>query len=72
MAKEMRDSLRDYRTIISMIVVPVLVIPLLIFGIGSFAVKSMTQSAQRDSADNDHRRRKLVESALGVARDQKP
>lgn len=29
--KEMRDSLRDYRTIISMIVIPTLGIPLLIF-----------------------------------------
>ena len=42
--KEMRDSLRDYRTIISMIAVPVLIIPLLIFGVGSFAFKSMTKA----------------------------
>ncbi len=42
--KEMRDSLRDYRAIISMIAVPVLVIPLLMFGIGSLAVKTMTKA----------------------------
>jgi len=42
--KEMRDSLRDYRTIISMIAVPVLVIPLLMLGVGSFAVKSMAKA----------------------------
>jgi sodium transport system permease protein len=42
--KEMRDSLRDYRTIISMIVIPVLAIPLLIFGIGALMVKTMTKA----------------------------
>jgi sodium transport system permease protein len=42
--KEMRDSMRDYRAIISMIAIPVLVIPLLMFGVGSFAVKSLTKA----------------------------
>jgi len=44
--KELRDSLRDRRTILSMIVVPVLAIPLLIFGFGMFAFKTMTHAAR--------------------------
>lgn len=35
--KELRDSLRDRRTVISMIVVPTVVMPLLIFGMGKVA-----------------------------------
>ena len=42
--KELRDSLRDRRTIISMIVVPVLAIPLLMFGIGTLAFKTATKA----------------------------
>lgn len=44
--KELRDSLRDRRTIISMIVVPVLVIPLMTFGIGALMFKVMTRAKQ--------------------------
>jgi len=44
--KELRDSLRDRRTIISMIVVPVLAIPLLMFGVGTLMVKTMTKARQ--------------------------
>jgi sodium transport system permease protein len=44
--KELRDSLRDRRTIISMIVVPVLAIPLLTFGLGTLMFKTMTQARQ--------------------------
>jgi len=44
--KELRDSLRDRRTIISMIVVPVLVMPLLMFGVGSLMFKTMTKARQ--------------------------
>ncbi|MGH7941025.1 MAG: ABC transporter permease [Limisphaerales bacterium] len=44
--KEMRDSLRDHRTIISMIVVPVLAIPLLIFGVGALAIKTVAKARQ--------------------------
>jgi len=44
--KELRDSLRDRRTIISMIVVPVLAIPLLMFGLGTLMVKTMTKARQ--------------------------
>jgi sodium transport system permease protein len=42
--KEMRDSLRDHRTIVSMIVIPTLGIPLLMFGVGAMMVKSMTKA----------------------------
>jgi sodium transport system permease protein len=42
--KEMRDSLRDYRTIISMVVVPTLGIPLLIFGACAMMLASMTKA----------------------------
>jgi sodium transport system permease protein len=44
--KELRDSLRDRRTIISMIVVPVLVMPLLMFGVGALMIKTMTKAQQ--------------------------
>ena len=44
--KELRDSLRDRRTIISMIVVPVLAIPLLMFGVGTLMVKTVTKARQ--------------------------
>jgi sodium transport system permease protein len=44
--KELRDSLRDRRTIISMIVVPVLAIPLLMFGMGTVMFKTMAQARQ--------------------------
>lgn len=42
--KEIRDSLRDRRTIISMIVVPTLGIPLLIFGICAMMLQTMTKA----------------------------
>ena len=45
-SKELRDSLRDRRTIISMIVVPVLVMPLLMFGIGAMMIKTVTKARQ--------------------------
>jgi len=35
--KELKDSLRDRRTVISMIIVPTLIMPVLIFGIGKVA-----------------------------------
>ena len=43
--KELRDSLRDRRTLISMIVIPVLAMPLLMFGMGLVAYKTMSQVA---------------------------
>jgi sodium transport system permease protein len=42
--KELCDSLRDRRTIISMIVVPVLAIPLLMFGMGTLMFKTITKA----------------------------
>lgn len=42
--KELRDSLRDRRTLISMIVIPTLIIPVLIFGVGSIMSKVMKQA----------------------------
>lgn len=44
--KELRDLMRDRRTIISMIVVPVLVIPLLMLGIGGLSVKLVQKAAE--------------------------
>lgn len=44
--KELVDSLRDRRTIISMIVIPVLVMPLLSIGMGGAAVKIATKAAK--------------------------
>ena len=44
--KELRDLLRDRRTIISMIVVPVLAIPLLMFGMGTLTFKIMTKARE--------------------------
>ncbi|MBI5773617.1 MAG: ABC transporter permease [Verrucomicrobia bacterium] len=44
--KELIDSLRDRRTIISMIVIPVLVMPLLSIGMGGAAVKLATKAAK--------------------------
>ena len=42
--KELRDSLRDRRTIISMIVVPVIAMPLLMFGMGALTVKMVSKA----------------------------
>ena len=42
--KEMRDVLRDRRTIIWMIIFPVVLIPLLIFGMGGLVTKIMEKS----------------------------
>jgi sodium transport system permease protein len=44
--KELRDSLRDRRTIISMIVVPVVAIPLLMFGVGALMLKTVTKARE--------------------------
>lgn len=42
--KELRDSLRDRRTLISMIVIPTLVMPGLMFGVGAVMTKVMKQA----------------------------
>ena len=43
--KEMLDTLRDRRTLVSMIVVPLLVIPGFMFGLTELAVKAVQQAA---------------------------
>jgi len=47
--KELRDQLRDRRTLISMIVVPILLMPVLMFGLTALMVK-LLQRAQREAA----------------------
>lgn len=42
--KELKDSLRDRRTLISMIVIPTLVMPALIFGVGKIMAKTFTKA----------------------------
>ncbi len=44
--KELRDLLRDRRTIVSMIVVPVLVIPLLMLVFGGISIKMVRKAAE--------------------------
>src|SRR5712692_1292604 len=44
--KELLDSLRDRRTLISMIVVPVLVMPLFTIGMGSLTAKLLGKAMQ--------------------------
>src|SRR5262245_19630028 len=47
--KELRDALRDRRTIISTIVLPILMFPVLTIGFGSLAAKSM-QKVEREGS----------------------
>jgi len=42
--KELKDSLRDRRTLISMIVVPTLIMPIIMFGVGTVMSKVMQQA----------------------------
>ncbi len=44
--KELLDSLRDRRTIISMIVVPMLVMPVLMLGMGTMAARLVSRAQQ--------------------------
>jgi sodium transport system permease protein len=46
--KELRDSLRDRRTLISMIVIPTLVMPILMFGVGTIMSK-VIKSAREEA-----------------------
>ncbi len=46
--KEMKDMMRDRRTMISMIVIPALAIPLLIFVITSFSVSKIRQAEEAE------------------------
>lgn len=47
--KEMLDTLRDRRTLISMVVVPLLLIPVLTFGMATVAIK-LVRKAQQEAA----------------------
>ncbi len=47
--KELIDSLRDRRTLISMIVIPLLLMPLLTIGMGLFTAKMMVSAMQETS-----------------------
>lgn len=42
--KELKDSLRDRRTLISMIVVPTLIMPIIMFGVGTVMTKVVQQA----------------------------
>jgi sodium transport system permease protein len=44
--KELKDSLRDRRTLISTIVIPTLVMPLLFFGVGKVMSTVMTKARE--------------------------
>ena len=44
--KELKDSLRDRRTLISMIVVPALVMPVIMIGVGLIMSKIVRQAKQ--------------------------
>lgn len=46
--KEMRDTLRDRRTLVSSIVMPVILMPLLILGMGWFAEYQAQQTQEKD------------------------
>ncbi|MBI2859645.1 MAG: ABC transporter permease [Chloroflexi bacterium] len=46
--KELRDTLRDRRTLISMIIMPVLLMPALILGIGWFAEMQSRESQEKE------------------------
>ncbi|MBI2813611.1 MAG: ABC transporter permease [Opitutae bacterium] len=47
--KELRDSLRDRRTLLSTIIIPTLVIPLMVFGVGKVMSKVMNQAQEEAS-----------------------
>ena len=47
--KEMKDTLRDRRTLISMLLIPILLFPLLIFGMTSLTLKMAQKTAERVS-----------------------
>ena len=48
--KELKDSLRDRRTLISMIVVPTLVMPAIMFGVGTIMTKVMKQAREEGTS----------------------
>ena len=48
--KELKDSLRDRRTLISMIVVPTLIMPIIMFGVGTVMTKVVQQARRSEGA----------------------
>ena len=48
--KELKDSLRDRRTLISMIVVPTLIIPVIFFGVGTIMTKVIKQTREEGTS----------------------
>lgn len=48
--KELKDSLRDRRTLMSMIIIPTLVMPVLFFGVGSIASKVISKAESEVSS----------------------
>lgn len=48
--KELRDSLRDRRTLLSTIIIPTLVIPLMVFGVGKVMSQVVSQAKEEVSA----------------------
>src|SRR4051812_28473936 len=48
--KELKDSLRDRRTLISIIVIPTLVMPIMFFGIGKIMSKVMSSAQEEISS----------------------
>ena len=47
--KELKDSLRDRRTLISMIVIPTLVMPIIMFGVGAIMTKVVRTAREEAS-----------------------
>ncbi len=48
--KELKDSLRDRRTLISMVVVPTVIMPLLMFGVGTVMTKVMKTAREEGTS----------------------
>ncbi len=59
--KELVDSLRDRRTVISMIVVPIFVMPLLTIGIGGVLVSQVGRAMEEVPESDDPRRPRFAE-----------
>ncbi len=58
--KELTDSLRDRRTLISMVVVPIVIFPLISVGMGTLVAKVVGKGAGRSPQGNDPERRRFA------------
>ena len=63
--KEMVDSLRDRRTVISMFVIPILLFPALSVGLGLLGAKHDEQGQRGNSPRHDRRRAGLAADRRG-------